>query len=70
MHNENTASGMCLQINIPAEACRLLFSAERHVRTEPIGTSSRGEMVIGKYDAHGHIVAIELVGDGKPRQES
>jgi uncharacterized protein YuzE len=62
------AEDVCVHIDVPPATCYLRFSDGVPARTEHIGTSSRGEMVIFDYDADGRILGIELVGDDKPCQ--
>ena len=59
----------CNRLHVPTDACYLRVSDETVDRAEHIGTSTRHEMVILDYDASGHIVGIELIGDEKPCQQ-
>jgi hypothetical protein len=63
------ADGVCVHIDVPPATCYLRFADGVPARTDHVGTSSRGEMVIFDYDADGRILGIELVGDDKPCQE-
>jgi uncharacterized protein DUF2283 len=62
--------GVCVHIEVPKQVCYLRFAAGVPERTEYVGQSSRGEMVIFDYDAAGRILGIELVGDDKPCQRN
>jgi hypothetical protein len=53
------ADGVCLQVDVPIEACYLRIAPGHPARTEHVGTSARGEMVIFDYDAAGLILGID-----------
>ena len=63
-------SAPCVSIPVPREACAVWFTQGEVERTEEIGRTSRDEMMIASFDGKGRIVAIELVGPGKPCQET
>ena len=60
----------CKTIRVPAKACYVRLSNDRVKNSHYLGRTSRGEMFIVDFDSDGYVVGIELVGDGKPCQES
>jgi hypothetical protein len=66
----HSADDPCHTLAVPATACYLRFSDDRVQDTHHAGTTTRGEMFIIDFDAEGRIVGVELVGTGKPCQQS
>jgi uncharacterized protein YuzE len=58
----------CVKVQVPPEACYVRFSHGTISRSEQIGETARGEMMIVDYDADGRVLGIELVGADKPCQ--
>jgi hypothetical protein len=67
MHTPAFPTG-CVTLHVPREACQVWFTRDSVNRTEEIGRTARDEIMIASFDAQGRVVAIELVGPGKPCQ--
>ena len=59
----------CRTVNVPIDACSLMFETGRVANSDIIGHTARGKLVVADYDADGRILGLELVGEGKPCQE-
>lgn len=61
----------CQQIAVPATACYVRFADTASVGSAMLEyQSARGERLIADFDAEGRIIGIELLGAGKPCQET
>lgn len=54
---------MCLVQEISPRACYIRFQDSEVYRSEHIGQTSRGEILVADYNDRGDIIGIELLGD-------
>ena len=65
------AKATCSRLRVPTATCYVRFAPNTQVRSPaPLGKMARGEIVIADYDKNGAIVGLELVGRGKPCQDT
>ena len=59
----------CRHVNVPGDACYIIFADGDVARSIDLGKTTRGEMIYADLDSEGRVIGFELVGFGKPCQQ-